>query len=155
VPKGKRLDWLLEKATELAAGVLQPVLFARSVAGGENLSAGKRNRWEAHCIAAAKQCGLNRLPTLESPVPLQEFLAQPGDSLRLVGDVTDEGVAFSEAIRPAEEVRILVGPEGGFTPAERQDIREGGYQFVRLGATTLRVETAAISLLAGVRAMIT
>ncbi len=76
VPKGKRLDWLLEKATELGAASLTPVLFERSVSGmfpGRPPTA-TRQRWLAHCVAAAKQSGLNWLPELRDPVPLEELL---------------------------------------------------------------------------------
>lgn len=157
VPKGKRLDWLLEKATELAAASLQPIVFERSVAGGEELSDAKRSRWEAHCIAAAKQSGLGWLPKLKNTQPLAEFLAGNAEGLRLVGDVTPETRSLRDALAgnpSSRDVHLLIGPEGGFAPAERDAIRQAVYQSVRLGPTTLRVETAVVALLAGVRAIL-
>ena len=74
VPKGKRLDWLLEKATELAAASLCPVAFHRSIAGGEQLTPAKRRRWLTHCVAAAKQSGTDFLPDIEPLMPLTRFL---------------------------------------------------------------------------------
>ncbi|MBN1943777.1 MAG: 16S rRNA (uracil(1498)-N(3))-methyltransferase [Phycisphaerae bacterium] len=158
VPKGKRLDWLLEKATELAAAALQPIRFERSVAGGEELSDATRDRWWSHCIAAAKQSGLAWLPALHDPTPLSVFLRQNTEALCLVGDITPDASSLKDVLSnrqpPPEDVILLIGPEGGFTPAEQDAIRTAGYRPVRLGATTLRIETAAAALLAGVRTVL-
>jgi 16S rRNA (uracil1498-N3)-methyltransferase len=156
VPKAKRLDWLLEKATELGVRTLQPVIFERSVAGGEKLSASKRERWIGHCISAAKQCGLNHLPTLAEHCSLEALLAAPPEGLKLLGDGEAETPSLGsqgEAIRAALRVTVLVGPEGGLSGQERSLAVEGGFQPVRLGETTLRVETAAVALLAALRTL--
>ena len=156
VPKGKRLDWLLEKATELAAASLTPVLFERSVAGADALSPAKRERWRGHCIAAAKQCGLDLLPTLEEPIPLGAVLARSPAALGLLGERAD-ACSVPEALarwRPGREILLLVGPEGGLTDRERAAVAAAGFGAVRVGATTLRIETAAIALLAAARAVL-
>ena len=158
IPKGKRLDWLLEKATELGAASLTAVRFERSVSGGEPLGESARERWRAHCIAAAKQCGLDFLPEIHDPLSLQAFLAAPaaGPAVRLVGDLGEGAASLPQAMsdwEPDEQpVTVLVGPEGGFTPAEREAIRAGGFVPVHLGSTVLRIETAALAMLAGVLA---
>ena len=174
VPKGKRLDWLLEKATELAAASLQPVRFERSVAGGEP-SGPKRQRWLGCCIAAAKQCGLNFLPELGQMLNLDQFLQEQAAGnveppkgrrriVRLLGDLGRDAVCITEALKPADggrqseipnpksEIVLLVGPEGGLTAAERAACIKAGFRPVRLGRTTLRIETAAIALLAAATA---
>jgi 16S rRNA (uracil1498-N3)-methyltransferase len=146
VPKGARLDWLLEKATELGAASLRPVLFERSVAGGEELSPAKRQRWLTHCVAAAKQCGLDFLPAIEDPVSLADLLAAPADEVRLLGDTDRSSVPPREALagqKGGRAVLLLVGPVGGLTVAERERALAAGFTPVRLGGTTLRVETAA------------
>ena len=151
VPKGKRLDWLLEKTTELAAASVQAVTFERSVAGKAELTPAKRHRWEGHCIAAAKQCGLQFLPDIRPPVEVGEFLAAPGEALRLLGATGPDAAPAREALAgyvPPQPVVLLVGPEGGLTDAEHAAACEAGFQAVRLGGTTLRTETAAIALLA-------
>lgn len=151
VPKGKRLDWLLEKAAELGAASLQPVLFERGVAGGVELSSQKRRRWLGHCVSAAAQCGLNHLPQIHEPMALAGFLAGSGDALDILGDCDEDSSPLAEVLaplRPAENIRLLIGPEGGLTPAERAAAVDAGFKPARLGATTLRVETAAIGLLA-------
>jgi 16S rRNA (uracil1498-N3)-methyltransferase len=152
VPKGKRLEWLLEKATELGAARLAPVRFARSVAGGEALSPAARARWEARCIAAAKQAGLAHLPVIEPVRPLAEALPSAGPAL--VGDageasrpVTDVLAALPRAPRPGA-LHIYVGPEGGLADEERRRLADAGAVAVRLGRSVLRVETAAVALLA-------
>ncbi|HET6428962.1 MAG TPA: RsmE family RNA methyltransferase [Phycisphaerae bacterium] len=151
VPKGKRLDWLLEKATELGAGVLAPVVFARSVARPD-LSGKARARWRAHCIAAAKQCRADLLPEIRPPEELTDFLARP-----LAGVFGDPAAGHSLAtalaeLAGAQRVRILVGPEGGMTDPERAAAEAAGLTPVRLGGYVLRTETAAVAMLAAVRA---
>ena len=156
VPRGKRVDFLLEKATELGAAVLQPVIFERSVAGGESLSAGKRDRWMSHCVSAAKQCGLNFLPELCDPLPLGEFVGGCASRHKLVGDVEETTQPLATALSDwscEDSVCVLVGPEGDLSPAEWPVVRGSGFVGVHLGHTTLRVETAGIALLAGVTAV--
>lgn len=143
--KGKRADWLLEKATELAVASLQPVRFERSVAGG------KRHRWRAHCISAAKQCGLDYLPDLAEPIALAEYLPAVPDGVKLLGDTRGEASSVPAALAgPAADrpICLLVGPEGGLTDDERAAVIGGGFRPVRLGSTTLRIETAAVALVA-------
>ncbi len=157
VPKGKRLDWLLEKATELAAASLQPVAFQRSVgpAAAGRLAPAKRRRWLTHCIAAAKQSGLNWLPAIRDGLPLADFLTDaltdPAGYVGLVGVVDGGSRPIPEILARApggREICLLIGPEGGLTRAELADVVEAGFTPARLGRTILRVETAAIALLA-------
>jgi 16S rRNA (uracil1498-N3)-methyltransferase len=165
VPKGSRLDWLLEKATELGAASLAPVRFERSVAGAAEFSPAARGRWMGHCVAAAKQCGLDFLPAIEAPATLREFLAKHGSGgagggrggdfaagrLLALGDAGADALPLGEALsrwRGGREACLLVGPEGGLTAAERGEAVAAGFVPARLGETTLRVETAAVAMLA-------
>jgi len=152
VPKGSRLDWLLEKATELGAASLRPVIFERSVTGTGELTDAKRDRWLGHCVAAAKQAGTDYLPELADPVPLAAMLAAPLAGVRIVGDLGKDARSLTDVLtgRAAGEVVVLVGPEGGFSEAERSQVLAAGFVPVRIGATTLRIETAAVALLAAV-----
>jgi len=152
VPKGKRLDWLLEKATELGAAALAPVRFARSVAGRKPLTPATRGRWLARCIAAAKQARVAHLPTLEPVRPLADVVTPSTPAI--VGALTDEAVPLANALTAMartgtpESVHIYVGPEGGLTEEEREVLWNAGTTAVRLGQTVLRTETAAVALLA-------
>jgi 16S rRNA (uracil1498-N3)-methyltransferase len=180
VPKGKRLDWLLEKATELGAAALLPVICRRSMAGQEELSDNKRKRWLTHCIAAAKQSGTNYLPEIAPPSSLAAFLkclagaASPYQHM-LVGMPGADGqgaattgataspvaATFSQRAGSGSDptpgapprILIMVGPEGGFADDEVSDIKAAGLIPVSLGHTTLRIETAVVALLAATIAM--
>jgi len=157
-PKPKRLDWLLEKASELAAASLGAVVFERSVAVGGVLTETKRRKWHARCLAAAKQSGLNFLPELRATLTLDEYLAadRGSEDLALLGDLAEDARRLAGAVsggRPPRAVHVLVGPEGGLTADERARALAAGFVPVRLGATTLRIETAAVALLAAVIAL--
>ncbi len=152
VPKGRRLEWLLEKATELGASRLSPVVFQRSVVRPSWTPHALR-RWRATCVAAAKQCGSAWLPRIDPPAPLEEHLARCQAGARIVGDADGQTlVAALGRHRALEVAALLVGPEGGLTSAERQAAAEAGFVPVRLGRLTLRTETAAVALLVAVRA---
>ena len=191
VPKGSRLDWLLEKATELGVASLEPVLFERSVAGGDELSDAKRARWMGHCIAAAKQSGSDYLPALCRPRPLAEFARQSSAAVRIYGALAADAVPPARVLTDGAAARaltgsaaagalkagaastvkggapagtvtagaaagtlaIVVGPEGGLTDAERQALHAARFIPVRLGHTTLRIETAALALVAAALAL--
>jgi 16S rRNA (uracil1498-N3)-methyltransferase len=156
VPKGRRLDWLLEKATELAAASLRPVVFERSVAGARERSPGRRRRWLGHCIAAAKQSGLGWLPVLCEPATLAEVLASAGDAFGVLGSAAADAAPLADALArraDGQDVCLLIGPEGGLTPAETRAAAEAGFRPARLGHTTLRIETAAVALLAATVAL--
>lgn len=153
IPKAKRLDWLLEKASELAAASLQPLAFQRSVTPPD-ASPAKARRWQQHLLAAAKQAGLDVLPALCEPQAHNDWLARQPVSPILYGDLTPEAQPLRNALcHDCTELTLLVGPEGGLTDAERQALQAVDARPVRLGPTTLRVETAALALLAAVRAL--
>jgi len=154
VPKGKRLDCLLESAVPLGVSRFAPVVFERSVAGKEVSEAG-RQRWAGICLAAAKQCGASHLPEIAEPATLKNFLAAATDGLRILGD-PDGAASPREALAaasPGVAVTILIGPEGGLTDAERSAAAAAGFLAVKLGGLTLRIETAALALLAVVQAL--
>lgn len=151
VPKGKNMDLIVEKATELGAAVIAPLLSERTVVRadeGEALS--KREKWQRVAIEAAKQCGQNWLPSVAKPVALKEFFAQGGKyDLKLIASLQPGAVSVKQALAEAGAKRpgrvlVLVGPEGDFTPAEVNLARNHGCQPITLGPIILRTETAAI-----------
>lgn len=131
------LEWLIEKATELGVARLQPVITHRTVV--ERLNP---DRLTAIAIEAAEQCGRTRLPLLLSPVKLDAFLAAPPGRI-LFADETG-GAPLVTAALPGPAT-ILTGPEGGFTPEERDRILAAGATGVGLGPRILRAETAALA----------
>lgn len=160
-PKSKRLDWLLEKVTELAAASMTPVAFEHSVADPGQLAGAKRERWLSHCVAAAKQSGLNWLPELRAPLALAAYLRNRlGDqAIGLAGSAAPGAASLRDALadlQPGgiEDIHVLVGPEGGITDAEYAAAEAAGFIPARLGATTLRVETACVAMIAAVTALL-
>jgi 16S rRNA (uracil1498-N3)-methyltransferase len=136
------VDWLVEKATELGAARLVPVLTERTVADRVNL-----DRLRANSIEAAEQCDRTALPALAEPVKLGRLLAEwPADRMLLFAD-EEGGVPLAEVARP-EPAAILIGPAGGFTQAERERIAALPQATrVALGPRILRAETAALAAL--------
>ena len=150
VPKGDRLGWLVEKATELGVSTFVPILTDRSVVDPRSA---KLDRLRKSVIEACKQCGRNRLMTIENPTAWSAFLrdVRP-ESTRLIAH--PGGLAFSEWPTPATSAVVAIGPEGGFTERESGNSVGAGFVAVSLGPTLLRVETAAIVASARVLARI-
>jgi 16S rRNA (uracil1498-N3)-methyltransferase len=142
--KRAQTDWLVEKATELGAARLLPVMTRRTIA--ERV---KRDRLLAIAIEAAEQCGRTLLPDIAEPVPLARLIAErePARTLYLADEVG--GAAPGKAFTPGPAL-ILVGPEGGFTDEERALVRAAPASVaISLGPRILRAETAALAALAG------
>jgi 16S rRNA (uracil1498-N3)-methyltransferase len=136
--KRQRVDWMAEKACELGVGRFRPVLTRRSVVDKLNL-----DRLRAHMIEAAEQCGRTALPALDAPVKLDQLLRDwPAERALYFADETG-GERFAPMPGPAA---ILIGPEGGFDPAERDAIRALPQAIgITLGPRILRAETAALA----------
>jgi 16S rRNA (uracil1498-N3)-methyltransferase len=132
------IDWLVEKATELGVARLQPVITARTIVDRTNL-----DRLRAHTIEAAEQCNRTALPELAEPVKLAALL-KGWDAARMLIFADETGGRRPAEVATAGPAAILIGPEGGFTPEERDLIRATqGAVGVSLGPRILRAETAA------------
>ena len=142
--KRAQTEWLVEKATELGVARLQPVITRRTIV--ERI---KRERLEAIAVEAAEQCGRTLLPTIAEPMALDRFLAEQKVGRTLYfGDETG-GSTLAETMNPGPAT-ILTGPEGGFTPDERDVIRATpGVHPISLGPRILRAETAALAAVMG------
>jgi len=148
VSRGERMDLVVQKATELGASRIVPLLTERSVVRlSAPQAARKLEHWRAIAIAACEQSGRNRLPKVLSPVPLAEFLRQGASGSRLLLSPTGS-TRIQDVPTPVSSVTVLIGPEGGLTDAEQQAAVEAGFIPVRLGPRVLRTETAAITALA-------
>jgi len=150
MPANERMDWLVEKATELGAQAIVPLHTERSVLRldaerGER----KRAHWQGIAAAAAGQCGRNRLPQIAPVQPLQALLAQPAAAARRLLLTPDAAAPpLARAAAGAEALLCLSGPEGGLTPDEEAAARAAGFQPVQLGPRVLRAETAPLAVLA-------
>jgi 16S rRNA (uracil1498-N3)-methyltransferase len=173
MPANERMDWLVEKATELGVHRITPVMTERSVVRltGERAEK-KQAHWQAIAISACEQCGRNRVPQVDVPLRLETWLstlqnagqpsrAEGADSVNsagalravmslhhstqvLSGLLREDHLATSCANRP---VVVLTGPEGGLSDAEDAAARQAGFVAVSLGARVLRAETAALAAL--------
>lgn len=149
--KHARLDYMVQKATELGVAHLQPVLTHRTVAARVNL-----DRMRANAIEAAEQCGVLRVPSVGEPVKLEALLAHWEPGRRLV--FCDENAAVASPIDVLTRIdkgplAVLVGPEGGFDAGERALLREKPYAVpISLGPRVMRADTAAVAALALVNA---
>jgi 16S rRNA (uracil1498-N3)-methyltransferase len=151
--RGERMDWVLQKATELGVAVLAPLVTERSVVKLDARQAGKRlEHWRGVAIAACEQCGRNRLPEILSPAPFGEWLATAREGTRVLLDPTaSSGLHSIGAVR---DVTLLIGPEGGLSPSERDAAVQAGFTPVRLGPRILRSETAAIAALSALQVLV-
>jgi len=153
VPKGKNMDLIVQKATELGASRIVPLLSDRTVVRLEaDELEKKRAKWQRVALEACKQCGQNWLPEVAAPIGVSDFLRRTGkpdsDEILLVAAIDDRARSLKETLADAEstpgKASIMIGPEGDFTPAELNDAFSAGYQPLSLGPIVLRSETAAI-----------
>jgi 16S rRNA (uracil1498-N3)-methyltransferase len=143
--KGDKLDWVVQKATELGAAEIRPVHTARSVRRLDPAKAAKNfDRWRKIAAGACEQCGRNRLPAIAEVADLETALAEPVTS----GLVLDGGGEPPAGPPPATPLHLLVGPEGGLSEAEIAAAEAAGFRRTALGPRTLRTETAALTALA-------
>jgi 16S rRNA (uracil1498-N3)-methyltransferase len=147
MPANERMDWLVEKATELGVASVHPLVTDRSVLrlAGERAQK-KQAHWQAIAISACEQCGRNRVPIVHPVQSLSAWLAaqqQPGLVLSLRG-----GAAPLPAAVSGTQLTLLSGPEGGLTLAEEDAAFARGWRPVQLGARVLRAETAPLAALA-------
>lgn len=154
IPKGKNMDLIVQKAVEIGAAEIAPILSDRTVVRlDEESAASKQSKWQIVAIEAAKQCGQNWLPRVHVPQTMAQFFQQPRRfDLQLIGSLQSDAVHLKKILaeysaehgdRPTS-VLMLVGPEGDFTPAELSLARSHGCRPITLGPIVLRVETASI-----------
>jgi 16S rRNA (uracil1498-N3)-methyltransferase len=144
VPRGDRMDFIIQKATELGVTRIVPVLSQRSVVRLDSAqAAAKAVHWRAVAINACEQCGRNRLPLVDVPMPLVNYLGDStSDCPRLVLEPESRPADLPHLTSAAE---IAIGPEGGFTPEELDALHIANFVKIRLGPRILRTETAAIA----------
>jgi 16S rRNA (uracil1498-N3)-methyltransferase len=152
MPANERMDWLVEKATELGVASIQPLMTERSVLRLTAERADKKQaHWQSVAVAACEQCGGNRVPRVHAVMTLAQWLkaAVPLDSAkspRLLLSLRPESVSLRVAAHAtASDITFLSGPEGGLSLAEEDAALAQGFAPVTLGPRVLRSETAAIA----------
>jgi 16S rRNA (uracil1498-N3)-methyltransferase len=161
IPKGKNMDLVVQKATELGAHTILPILSERTVVRlDDSEREAKQTKWQRTALEACKQSGQNWLPSIEKPNTLEHaikpYLSDP-HTLLLVASLTPGTRHLKDILAEYRElhednspstVLVLIGPEGDFTPAEYNLARSSGCQPLSLGPIILRTETAAFHALA-------
>lgn len=149
VPKGKNMDFIIQKSVELGAARVAPLISDRTIVQLDAADAEKkRDKWRETALEACKQCGQNRIPEITTPRSVKAFF-ESGErfDLMLIASLQPDArkikAVLSEGPAP-RNVCVLVGPEGDFTPAELALAKSFGCQPVTLGPIILRTETAAL-----------
>jgi 16S rRNA (uracil1498-N3)-methyltransferase len=151
----EKMDWVVQKATELGTAEIVPVQTQRSVARLSGARADKRTEhWRNVAVSACEQCGRNTLPQLHTPQELDAWLGEmrhtPGSKFILLPDGASN---LQSQPRPTGRATLLIGPEGGFTADEANLARQAGFVPVLLGPRVLRTETAAIAGIAALQTL--
>jgi 16S rRNA (uracil1498-N3)-methyltransferase len=149
--KHSRLDYMVQKAVEMGAGILQPVITRHTQVSRLNLE-----RMQANAIEAAEQCGILAVPRCNTEISFETLLRDWDDSIQLV--FCDEAAADADALENLKPLKgrrlgVLIGPEGGFSPEERERLRSLAFVTpIALGPRIMRADTAAVAALAIVQA---
>lgn len=160
VARGERMDFVVQKATELGVRRIVPVMTARCVVQlGAERADRRREHWLAVAASACEQCGRNRLPLIGEPLTLAAALNASTDALRWLLE-PDAGTTLREALAEgaaggpsARDITLLIGPEGGLEPQEQQLALQAGFRAVRFGPRILRTETAALATIAALQCL--
>ena len=147
------MDATLQKSTELGVSRIVPIASERSIVKLSSDRADRRvTHWRNVVIAACEQCGRNHVPEVAAIIDLDAFLDQAdGDGLRLL--LTPDADRSLKQLEPPSKVTLLVGPEGGLAPEERQRAEKRGFFPVRFGPRVLRTETAPLATIAAMQAL--
>ncbi|MFA7299879.1 MAG: 16S rRNA (uracil(1498)-N(3))-methyltransferase, partial [Sideroxydans sp.] len=150
-----KMDWVVQKATELGVAEIVPIQTQRSVAKLAPNRADKRAlHWHNVTVAACEQCGRNDLPQLHAPQAIREWVsAQRGTSGSKFILLPGGAGGLQVQPRPQGSVSLLIGPEGGFTADEANVAQQAGFVPILLGPRVMRTETAAIAGIAAIQTL--
>ena len=151
--KQARMEYMVQKAVEMGAGVLQPVITDYCQVRKLNL-----DRMRTHATEAAEQCGILSIPQINEPMKLEDLLADFPEDRHLIfcdeGEDTQNPLSALKQVS-TDEISVLIGPEGGFSSSERQVLRDHpSVTAIPLGPRVLRADTAAVAALALVQAVL-
>ncbi|WP_133468340.1 16S rRNA (uracil(1498)-N(3))-methyltransferase [Paraglaciecola marina] len=153
ISRGDRMEWVIQKAVELGIKEITPLITERcGVKLNQERWVKKHEQWLKVVIGACEQSGRNVLPKLNSPTLFSDWVTMSTNQLRLTLHPRAEQ-AFRHISMPPAGVRLLIGPEGGFTDQEIYQTEQNGFQTVQLGPRVLRTETAAVASIAALQAI--
>ena len=153
--RGEKMDWIIQKATELGVTAIQPIVSERTEVKLDGERADKRRaHWRAVAIAACEQCGRARLPQIAEPLALHHYAAKlDHGTLKLMLDPEGEPTLRMLSLAGTSNIELAIGPEGGFSQRDRAQLRAAGFLGLRLGPRVLRTETAGLAALAALQAL--
>lgn len=152
IPKGKNMDWIVQKAVELGVSKIQPLVTRNTIVSpGDE----KAEKWRRTALEACKQCAQFTIPAIADPLTFDTWIQSHEPSeLRIIASLAENPKNFRETLAAhpdIESITLLIGPEGDFTPQETAAALAGGFIPVSLGGLVLRVETATLFSLSAVR----
>ena len=154
IARGEKMDWILQKATELGVTRIVPLITDRTEV---KLDADRAERrlahWEAVLASACEQCGRNRLPRIDEPAKLAQWAAALDDDAGLRLSLDPEGDTTLRNLVPGTQMTLVVGPEGGLSEHDLATLAQAGFRGLRLGPRILRTETAGLAALAALQAL--
>jgi 16S rRNA (uracil1498-N3)-methyltransferase len=146
-------EWMIEKVTELGVDRIIPVIATRSEKGLDQAAFKRVERWRRIVVEASQQSRRDRLPEVQLPIKLARALAEEHSATRiLLDEASEEATPLAALNLSADRAALALGPEGGWTPDERQSFTEAGWKRTTLGPQILRAETAAIAGMAVLQA---
>lgn len=153
IARGEKMDLILQKATELGVAAFVPVFAERTEVRLDGDRVDKRlTHWRNVVVAACEQSGRARVPQVSAPGTLLEAAAaQDTDALKLTLDPGGEHTLATLSAPPSHAIVIAIGPEGGWSPRDRDTLKASGYQGLRLGPRILRTETAGLAAIAALQ----
>jgi len=155
IARGEKMDWILQKATELGVARIVPLVTERTEVKLDEERAGRRlAHWTSVIAGACEQSGRNRLPALEPPQRLDRWIGSLGENLALRLALLPDGDTSLRQLPSVEKGAVLVvGPEGGLSEHDMTLLGQGGFRGLRLGPRILRTETAGVAALAALQAL--
>ena len=153
ISSGERMDFTLQKSVELGVRAIQPIISERCVVRLSGERADKRvQRWQDIVIAACEQSGRSIVPTVQPIVSFSDYLRQMPPELHLMMSLR-RATTLRDITPAPQTLRLMIGPEGGWTPAEEQAALAAGVQTITLGKRVLRTETAAMAAIAAMQVL--
>jgi 16S rRNA (uracil1498-N3)-methyltransferase len=154
IARGDKMDWILQKATELGVARIVPLVSDRTEVKLDAERARKRlAHWQAVLVSACEQCGRNRVPELAEPAKLHDWAAGLGEESGLRLALDPQGDARTRDLASGTRATLAVGPEGGLSDKDLATLGQAGFRGLRLGPRILRTETAGLAAVAALQAI--
>lgn len=154
IARGEKMDWILQKATELGVARIVPLVTDRTEVKLDAERAQKRlAHWHAVLASACEQCGRNRIPEIAEPAKLYDWAAALGDEAGLRLALDPHGDARARELAVHAQATLAVGPEGGLSDHDLTTLAQAGFRGLRLGPRILRTETAGLTAIAALQAI--